>query len=442
MKRAAAAAEGPSKAAAVDPRGAGRPELARKPGEARIPKRKLALLLSYRGTQYHGLQRQTDPALKTIEGEMRTALSKAGAVSPENAEDLSKIGWSRSARTDKRVSAAQNIVAAKLEVENDDVDALVSRINDELPHDIRVFDAVRVTKSFNCKQSCDRRRYAYLLPSCLLASNDEIDAAFASVGYGSEKIEACRNAVALAKREGARPSDWQISDEAARHVAATFAACRAAPDAIARLRQFLRCYVGTRRYHNFTKNLKASDEQAKRFILEFEAGDPRIVKDSTEWLRLEVVGQSFLLHMIRKMVAVASEASRTGRSAEDPTTLLDGLTSDAAVNLQVAPGEGLYLAAPVFDNYNKYKAQPPQKPKLEWDATHAKHDVIERFRVEVIEDGIVQGGRAEALLPWVLYLWQVRLFGFPLSVEDPIPVPNPTVDANGRSSFSPAAAEG
>ena len=119
--------------------------------------------------------------------------------------------------------------------------------------------------------------------------------------------------------------------------------------------------VGTRRYHNFTKNLKASDEQAKRFILEFEAGDPRIVKDSTEWLRLEVVGQSFLLHMIRKMVAVASEASRTDRG--DPSTLLDGLTSDAAVNLQVAPGEGLYLAAPVFDNYNKYKAQPPQKPK-------------------------------------------------------------------------------
>ena len=31
----------------------------------------------------------------------------------------------------------------------------------------------------------------------------------------------------------------------------------------------------------------------------------------------------------------------------------------------------------------------------------------------MIEDGIVQGGKAEALLPWVLYLWQVRLFGFP-----------------------------
>ena len=122
---------------------------------------------------------------------------------PENAEDLSKIGWSRSARTDKRVSAAQNIVAAKLEVENDDVDALVSRINDELPHDIRVFDAVRVTKSFNCKQELDGRQYAYLLPSCLLASNDEIDAAFASVSYGPEKIEECRNAVALAKRERA-----------------------------------------------------------------------------------------------------------------------------------------------------------------------------------------------------------------------------------------------
>ena len=58
------------------------------------------------------------------------------------------------------------------------------------------------------------------------------------------------------------------------------------------------------------------------------------------------------------------------------------------------------ITAPVFDNYNKYKAQPPQKPKLEWDATHSKHDAIEKFRVEVIEDGIVQGGKAEALLPW------------------------------------------
>ena len=98
--------------------------------------------------------------------------------------------------------------------------------------------------------------------------------------------------------------------------------------------------------------------QAKRFILEFEAGDPRIVKDSTEWLRLEVVGQSFLLHMIRKMVAVASEAARTDRG--DPTALLDGLTNDAAVNLQVAPGEGYIWRRPSSTTTTNIKRSRPR----------------------------------------------------------------------------------
>lgn len=427
MKRAATEAlAGAAKAPYVDSRGVGKPELARKPGEARTPKRKLALLLGYNGRAYHGLQRQSDDDLKTIEGEMRLALRKAGAVSEQNAENLAKISWSRSARTDKRVSAAQNVVAAKLEVEGDDIEALLARVNTHLPPDIRVFDAVKVTKAFNCKQSCDRRQYAYLLPSILLAPDAEIDAAFASCGYGPEKLKEARIAAALAKANGGRPSEWQISPEAAREVAAKFGQCRVKPDAIARLRAFLQCYVGTRRYHNFTKNIKPDEQQAKRYILEFACADPRVVADGTEWLRLEVVGQSFLLHMIRKMVAVASEAARTGRGAADPAALLDGLTSDAQVNLQVAPGEGLYLAAPVFENYNKYKAAPPEKPLLDWGPQHAKHAQIERFRVDVVESGIVQDGGADALLPWVLYLWQARLFGFPLAPEDPVPVPNAT----------------
>ena len=74
---------------------------------------KLALLVGYRGAEYFGLQRQSDAAgLPTIEAELQRALEAAGAVRAENAGDLSKIGWSRSARTDKRVSAARNVVAS------------------------------------------------------------------------------------------------------------------------------------------------------------------------------------------------------------------------------------------------------------------------------------------------------------------------------------------
>lgn len=398
-----------------DKRGLGRPDLKRREGDApRLPKRKLALLLGYRGAAYFGLQKQTDQSLPTIERELVRAIEAAGAVSEANAGDLTKIGWSRSARTDKRVSAAQNVVAAKLEVEGDDVDALVGRLNDALPDDIRVFDAARVVKGFNCKQACDKRRYTYLLPAACLAPDAVLDAAFAAAGYGPDVVAGIR----------ADPdAPWSMAPAAVAAVAASLADYRCEPAAVARLRAFLAGYVGTRRYHNFTNKLKGTDGQAQRFIVSFVAADPTAPGGAggAEWLRLDVVGQSFLLHMIRKMVAVASEAARADRG--DPAALLDGLTdANEAVPLQLVPGDGLYLGAPVFETYNKFKASPPERPALEWGADHPKHAAIEAFRTDVVEAGIVRGGAATALEPFVTYLWNNRVFGFPLAPTDPFPI--------------------
>jgi tRNA U38,U39,U40 pseudouridine synthase TruA len=41
----------------------------------------------------------------------------------------------------------------------------VPPINEKLPDDIRVFEVVRVTKSFNAKSAAWGRRYEYLMPS-------------------------------------------------------------------------------------------------------------------------------------------------------------------------------------------------------------------------------------------------------------------------------------
>lgn len=41
----------------------------------------------------------------------------------------------------------------------------VPPINEKLPADIRVFEVVRVTKSFNAKSAAWGRRYEYLMPS-------------------------------------------------------------------------------------------------------------------------------------------------------------------------------------------------------------------------------------------------------------------------------------
>ena len=76
------------------------------------------------------------------------------------------------------------------------------------------------------------------------------------------------------------------------------------------LRDALKCYEGTQSYHNFTTGKHPSDANAKRYIISFTCGEPFVdVGSDSEWVLLSVVGQSFLLNQIRKMVGLASEVT-------------------------------------------------------------------------------------------------------------------------------------
>ncbi len=102
--------------------------------------------------------------MRTIEGELFKALVNAGAVSKDNADDpvkvclksihgmhlqctsltsnVRKVGLQRAARTDAGVHAAGNVVSIKMITAVPGVPDLLSRINDELPQEIRVWDYV------------------------------------------------------------------------------------------------------------------------------------------------------------------------------------------------------------------------------------------------------------------------------------------------------------
>ncbi|CAN0547534.1 unnamed protein product [Ectocarpus sp. 8 AP-2014] len=59
-------------------------------------KRKVAIVVGYVGTAFHGWQQSTDAQnVRTVEGELETALWKAGAIADSNYGDLNKIGWGR-----------------------------------------------------------------------------------------------------------------------------------------------------------------------------------------------------------------------------------------------------------------------------------------------------------------------------------------------------------
>lgn len=71
-----------------------------------------------------------------------------------------------------------------------------------------------------------------------------------------------------------------------------------------RFNRILKYYVGTHNFHNFTTRTKAEDPAAKRFIISFDA-NTTITVEGMEFVKCEVVGQSFMLHQIRKMIGVA-----------------------------------------------------------------------------------------------------------------------------------------
>lgn len=73
-----------------------------------LVKRKVAIVAGYSGTGYHGVQLNDN--VQTIEHELRQAIFNAGAMRESNFEDLGKIDWSRSSRTDKGVHAGCIVV--------------------------------------------------------------------------------------------------------------------------------------------------------------------------------------------------------------------------------------------------------------------------------------------------------------------------------------------
>lgn len=80
-------------------------------------------------------------------------------------------------------------------------------INEELPPQIRVFGAKRVTKGFNSKSNCDARTYSYMLPTVAFSP------------YA----------------KNATMEQFRITDEGVKEV-----------------NELLSNYIGTKNYHNFT----------------------------------------------------------------------------------------------------------------------------------------------------------------------------------------------
>lgn len=109
---------------------------------SRIKKRKVSIFLAYVGAGYQGFQR--NPGAVTIEDELERAIVAAGGISPDNAGDFTKVGWTRAARTDKGVSAVGQSISLRMMLEHPtDQRDVIERINEKLPTGFEMFGMTR-----------------------------------------------------------------------------------------------------------------------------------------------------------------------------------------------------------------------------------------------------------------------------------------------------------
>ncbi|KAF6172563.1 hypothetical protein GIB67_007076 [Kingdonia uniflora] len=113
--------------------------------------------------------------------------------------------------------------------------------------------------------------------------------------------------------------------------------------------RILNNYVGTHNFHNFTTRIKAEDPSVIRYIMSFNANSV-VTVEGMDFVKCEVVGQSFMLHQIRKMIGLAVAIMRN-RAPE--SLIVTAFQKNVNINIPTAPEVGLYLDECFFSSYNQ-----------------------------------------------------------------------------------------
>ncbi|KAI4292334.1 tRNA pseudouridine38-40 synthase [Pancytospora philotis] len=353
-------------------------------------KRKVGLVVGYNGAGYHGLQWNKD--MHTIESVMMEILHANGLISDTNAGDPQKVDLKSSSRTDKGVHAAFNLVNVKIcqeptpELEAALKEAFAAR-------GLRLYRMVRLPKRFMGYKMARSRLYRYAVPTFFLKESDYAEEC-------ARRAEEDRRAPA-AQDSNAAPADSSAEEDAAEQPAGKKSFFRSyTEEDLAGIRGY-RCqnvdvfralmakYEGNHDFSNFT--LKCNQKDSKRFMRRVTVGEP-VVVDDVEYVGIEIHGQSFLLHQIRKMV---SFAVLNARYAADRADANFARVFSEPVHVPKAPAQYLYLVSVFFDDYNN-KAEE----KIEVDAAD-----LDAFIAESILPSVYD---VKNLYEWLLFFDTVR----------------------------------
>ncbi|XP_011633417.1 LOW QUALITY PROTEIN: tRNA pseudouridine synthase A [Pogonomyrmex barbatus] len=347
----------------------------------KVKRKNHAMLLGYVGKDYYGMQR--NPGMKTIEEDLITALLKADLITMKHFDNIRAINFQRAARTDKGVSAVRQIVSLKLPEKADK-----TVINEFLPEVIRVFGIKRVTKGFNSKNQCDARTYRYIIPSFAFAPEDQTLLKLGKEVNEDERIKQ------LSIIDGKPYTDYRLSSES-----------------LDKLNSILKLLEGSHNFHNFTSKVRPLDPRARRYIISFQCSET-FVSNDIEFIVLEVKGQSFMLHQIRKMIAMVIAIVRNMISEE---TIEEAFKTMDKMDIPLAPSLGLCLCHVHYDHYSKRYGTDGLHETLDWKECEEE---IEKFQKTYILRHIVDTEISEQ----TTLKWLAGLPFYSFSNKDVLPV--------------------
>jgi tRNA pseudouridine38-40 synthase len=233
------------------------------------------LTIEYAGTRYSGWQVQKNA--RTVQGEIERAIAAA-----TGAREFELYG---SGRTDAGVHALAQVAHLDLTTSMPP-DALMHRINDELPADINVVLIRKVRHTFHARHSARSRSYVY---------------------------QVARRRTAFAK-----PYVWWVKEDLD----------------FARMRDAASRFVGFHDFRAFSDDDPGRKSTAVRLdMLEIHERGGLII--------FRVEGSHFIWKMVRRLVGVIVEVGRGGMTPDQATAMLSA-DSDVPARL-TAPASGLFL---------------------------------------------------------------------------------------------------
>jgi tRNA pseudouridine38-40 synthase len=337
-------------------------------------KKKIALFFGYNGDGYQGMQR--NPGAKTIEDDLESAIVKAGGIAESNAGDFNKVHWNRAARTDKGVSAVGQVVSFKcMNADDGNTENIVRLINEHLPRGkIVAFGATRVTGGFSAKNQCDRRKYEYVVPVRTFdrrfpkkRKRNPVDG---DDENGNDEKKSDENAPNGEGLEDEKQDEEENNDTQEEEEPYVFT-----EEERTKVNDILKHFVGTHNFHNYSTKVDCDTPQARRFVISFSCSMPFKIQGE-DFVKFEILGQSFLFNMIRKLVGMTVAVARDFCDVSD---LLFALRTKQRVNTPMAPELGLFLCECQYDAYNKRFSAEREPLRLEnW------RDKVDAFKHQTV----------------------------------------------------------